>query len=225
MLIFSNGLLCLADAGNPDRANMLSQAKLTFPQIKRNFSQEVGISECIEPKESPSPMLDDSCTDDDSGTDDDAGEEDKINWKSSDQFNAELRQAVMQLRCQGYTTFKSGSAFLDRSSRRTGDQAQYPREDFVNADAIIVKVLFETDADGGRRETVANKLPMAVNVRKEEANGFARKPGDRKFSKADPGIVYLVPTRYATKADLKKNHLSRYMKLKLKVWHVCIKDG
>ena len=38
--------------------------------------------------------------------------------------------------------------------------------------------------------------------------------GDRVFSKANPGVVYVVPTRYETKAAFKIGHTSRHMRLK-----------
>ena len=34
------------------------------------------------------------------------------------------------------------------------------------------------------------------------------------FSKANPGVVYVVPTRYETKAAFKIGHTSRHMRLK-----------
>ena len=40
--------------------------------------------------------------------------------------------------------------------------------------------------------------------------------GDEPWSATRPGIIYVVPTRYATVDEFKRVHLSRYMKLKLK---------
>ena len=41
--------------------------------------------------------------------------------------------------------------------------------------------------------------------------------GDEPWSSHRPGIVYIVPTRYATVDDFKATHLSRYMRLKMKM--------
>ena len=41
--------------------------------------------------------------------------------------------------------------------------------------------------------------------------------GDEPWSSHRPGIVYIVPTRYAIVDDFKAAHLSRYMRLKMKM--------
>ena len=99
-------------------------------------------------------------------------------WKTHEDFDAELAHVINKLLQKGHMTFKSGSCFLDCFDQRTTNQSQYPRTDFVNEDAIAVNVLFDTDTHGGRCETKANSNVLMVNVRKNEDNGFARKPGD-----------------------------------------------
>ena len=41
--------------------------------------------------------------------------------------------------------------------------------------------------------------------------------GDEPWSSHRPGIIYIVPTRYATVDEFKGAHMSRYMRLKLKM--------
>ena len=44
--------------------------------------------------------------------------------------------------------------------------------------------------------------------------------GDEPWSSHRPGIVYIVPTRYATVDNFKAAHLSRYMRNKLKLPYI-----
>ena len=121
---------------------------------------------------------------------------------------------------------------------RAQDAAQYDDDYFFREQAIVVPVLITNDIDGAACETRANKMPMMVNVRKSEGDGvtcgFARKlrvrpilrcsivdllfyRGDEPWSATRPGIIHIVPTRYANVDEFKGAHLSRYMRLKLKM--------
>ena len=108
---------------------------------------------------------------------------------------------------------------------------QYDPEFFLPEQAIVVPVIIPNDLDGAKCESHANKMPRMVNVRKEEGDGetcgFARKEFvfsssspystdllfrrfDEKWSIDRPGIIYIVPTRFATVAEFKEVHLSEY---------------
>ena len=151
-------------------------------------------------------------------------------------FVDDLGEAVQTLVEKGYETFKSGSCFADLAATRTGNVSHYDPEFFLPDQAIVIPVLFTNDIDGAACESHANRLPRMVNVRKEEGNGatggFARKEFvfsssspystdscarrfDEEWSSDRPGIIYIIPTRFATVAEFKNVHLSRYKRKRL----------
>jgi len=151
-------------------------------------------------------------------------------------FVDDLGEAVQTLVEKGYETFKSGSCFADLAATRTGNVSHYDPEFFLPEQAIVIPVLFDNDIDGAACESHANRLTRMVNVRKEEGNGatcgFARKEFvfsssspystdscarrfDEKWSSDRPGIIYIIPTRFATVAEFKNVHLSRYKRKRL----------
>ena len=115
---------------------------------------------------------------------------------------------------KGFSTFKSWSCFADLAARRPFDSSQYSEEYFFRKQAIVVPVLIEGDIEGAACGTQANicMLLRMVNLRKIETRS-----SNEPWSSHRPGIVYIVPTRYATVDAFKAAHLSRYRRNKMEL--------